>query len=71
MSLKELIVSEELNSLSNITSASLSFKQLAISMEALKISKEFVNTAKNNNNVPILKEILEELKELKELKNGN
>lgn len=41
MSLKELLISDELNSLSNITSASIVIKQLTISLEALEISKKY------------------------------
>lgn len=69
-SLNSFLVSDELNSISNLTSAGLSVKQLEISAEALKISKEILKIAENSNGTHILKEILQLQKEiLQELKN--
>ena len=75
MSLKELLISDELNSLSNITSASISMKQLTISLEALEISKKILKSTSATENLRLLSDILEMqkqiLEELKKINKGN
>lgn len=75
MSLKELLISDELNSLSNITSASIVIKQLTISLEALEISKKILKSTSATNNLKLLSDILEVqkqiLEELKKINKGN
>lgn len=75
MSLKELLISDELNSLSNITSASISMKQLVISLEALEISKKILKSTSATDNLKLLSAILETqkqiLEELKKINKGN
>lgn len=75
MSLKELLISDELNSLSNITSASIVIKQLTISLEALEISKKILKSTSSTDNLKLLSDILEVqkqiLEELKKINKGN
>lgn len=75
MSLKELLISDELNSLSNITSASIVIKQLTISLEALEISKKILKSTSATDNLKLLSDILETqkqiLEELKKINKGN
>lgn len=75
MSLKELLISDELNSLSNITSASIVIKQLTISLEALEISKKILKSTSATDNLKLLSDILEVqkqiLEELKKINKGN
>ena len=75
MSLKELLISDELNSLSNITSASIIIKQLTISLEALEISKKILKSTSATDNLKLLSDILEVqkqiLEELKKINKGN
>ena len=75
MSLKELLISDELNSLSNITSASIIIKQLTISLEALEISKKILKSTSTTENLRLLSDILEVqkqiLEELKKINKGN
>lgn len=75
MSLKELLISDELNSLSNITSASIIIKQLTISLEALEISKKILKSTSATDNLKLLSDILETqkqiLEELKKINKGN
>lgn len=75
MSLKELLISDELNSLSNITSASIVIKQLTISLEALEISKKILKSTSATENLRLLSDILEVqkqiLEELKKINKGN
>lgn len=75
MSLKELLISDELNSLSNMTSASIIIKQLTISLEALEISKKILKSTSATDNLKLLSDILEVqkqiLEELKKINKGN
>lgn len=72
MSLKELLISDELNSLSNITSASISMKQLIVSLEALEISKKILKSTSATESLRLLSDILETQKQiLEELKKIN
>lgn len=73
--LHDLIVSDELNSISNITSAGIGFKLLSNSNQALQLQRETLKHFKDTSvtssliareEFKLLKEILSELQQLKE-----